>query len=768
MKISIAWVFDHIDTRSISGNWQSIDMIDLINRFNQTTAEIEHYQKIFVPVDTLRLAQVQAYDNTSCSVRDETGTVHALPMRTGIEIGAWYLITVNPTWATLADVGGSRDTILPALMMQESTAAGWKKQFEQTDYIITVDNKSITHRPDMWCHRGFAREIAALLNLPLKPLKDFLAPAEVKTYKTQSVRDETDPWFFAIQANNCSRFAVHHIDAITYAPSLLWMAHRLARVDAKAIDAIVDTTNYVMFDIGQPMHAFDADTLIDDKLLVRTAHAGEQLITLDGQKIEFTSKDLVVADGQQPVALAGIMGSLHSSVTMTTKSVMLESACFDATTIRHNAARHKIRTEASARFEKSLDPNQNIYAIKRFLALLKDSVFVQRQEAIIISLGDLAVPQSIEISHALIEQKLGVSIAPTFVVDTLRKLDFEVTQVGDVYRITIPTFRGTKDIGIKEDIVEEVGRYFGYAQIPSVLPTIQTKPTELHATTRLYAIKQFFAYSCHMRELYNYALFDESFLRSIEWQPTDTLRVLDPVSENWQRLVTSLIPHLFKSIAQNAAEHDLLRFFEFGRVWQSEIEEKKLAGIMFDKKNSIDFYDAKKSIDQLYSILRLPIAWLKIDKPHEPWFAPYQTASLVHDGKQIGMVGKVNPAFLSKITEGDAFIFELDGNFLLHGTSRVQKYQPISKFPDVLRDVSLFMPLQTQVTDILKTLERIDERIVSVTLIDFFERAEWHDKKALAFRFIIRNQHKTMTKEEVDIIWHKVLNVLEAQGGVIR
>lgn len=775
MKISIAWVFDHIDTSSTHGDWQSIDMVDLINRFNQTTAEIEHMQKVSVDVDVLHLAQVQTVSDTTCSVRAETGTTHILPTRNGLEIGQWYLIkqTDSIVWATMHDVGGSRDALMPALMIEESNTKNWKKQFEQTDYIIDVDNKSINHRPDMWGHRGFAREIAAILQLPLKPLKNFLVSAEVESYDYQSPAHDTHkPWMFAIEnESNCSRFAAQHIARVDYKPSLLWMAHRLARVDARAIDAIVDTTNYVMFDIGQPMHAFDADKLADNRLIVRHAQQGEELHVLDGQTIQLKTEDIVVTDGANPVALAGIMGGLYTGVSTTTKSIVLESACFDAATIRQSAARHKIRTEASARFEKSLDPNQNVYAIRRFTALLQNIALPEKVDAPIISLGTLASPKTIEVPHVLIEQKLGVSLKPAFILDILERLSFDVQETNGVYHIIIPTFRATKDIAIKEDIVEEIARYFGYANIPSQLPTIRSKPSDLTPIMRLRAIKQFLAYGCSMRELYSYALYDESFLRTINWQPGKTLTVLDPVSENWERLVTTLIPHLFKAVAHNAAEHDQLRFFEYGRIWDvtcADSEQKKLAGIIFDKKNTIDFYDAKAKIKALCTMLRLTISWVKVDAPDKPWFAPYQTALLMHNGQYIGIAGKVNPAFLHGMTEGDAFVFELDGNFLIHGTPTAQRYLPVSKYPDVSRDISVFMPLTAQVNDILNILTHIDERIVSVNLIDFFEKAEWHDKKALAFNFVLRDHHKTMTKDEVDIIWNKVVHALEKQGAVIR
>lgn len=769
MKLSIAWIFDHIDA-----DWRKIDIPDLVTRFNQTTAEIEGVYKVHTDMNSLFFAQVQEIKADSIILQTDTNKTITLSIRADAQNDSYYLIKKlngENTWARGYDVGGTRDVLIPAIAMDDDLRKNWRQHFEQEDYILQVDNKSITNRPDMWGHRGFAREIAAILDLPLKPFNTFLFDVKVHEFENKAPASVQEPWAIEIEKNSgCNRLALNYIRNVIYTPSLLWMAHRLLRVDARAIDAIVDATNYVMLDIGQPMHAFDADKLPAKKIVVRRAYKKEKLTLLDEQVIELTPDDIVIADGKTPVSLVGVMGGALSGIGLQTKNILLESGHFDPTPIRLSAARHKVRTEASARFEKSLDPSQNIYAIQRFIRLMQDASIGMDVSREVISVGLLSEPKKIMVSHDFIEKRLGTSITPEFVYKTLNKLEFKVDTAGNMYSITVPTFRATKDINIKEDIVEEIGRFIGYGTIPQQMPLMRSKAAELSHLMRLRSIKNLLAYGMQMHELYNYAFYDESFLRQLNWQPSDAASVKDPVSENWQCLVTSLIPHMFKAVVLNHVHHEQLRFFEWGRVWTNHkdiTETKKLAGILFDKK-SISFYDGKALLHQLFNALDLEVDWQQVQHPTQPWWAPYQTAHIMYQGNVVGIAGSVDTLFFNKLAEGTAFIFELDGDFLINTKPEAKRYAPSSKYPEVIRDISMLVPLNRTFQELQTAVAHVDDRIVSIVLIDFFQKAEWQDQKSLAFRFVIRDDHKTLTKEEVDTIYHKVVKVLEKQGATIR
>ncbi len=553
------------------------------------------------------------------------------------------------------------------------------------------------------------------------------------------------------------------------------MLTRLSRVDVRTIDALVDFTNYVMLDLSQPMHAFDADRLASKAITVRRAQNKEKLTLLDDQTIELTDQDLVIADGDQPISLAGIMGGKKSGISRDTTAVFLESANFNATAIRRSAQLHKLRSEASARFEKSLDPNQNTVAIERFLKLLEDAQISFSGSDEILSLGPLMQAQECVVAHAFIEARLGTSIASSFIEHTLHKLDFGVRAEKDgdeiLYHITIPPFRATKDIEIKEDIVEEVGRFYGWSAIIPTLPFIQTEPKPVHAVMQTSRIKHLLSYGLSMRELNSYSFFDESFLKTIAWDPGDTLQVKDPVSENWQRLVTTMVPTLLRAVSRNAADYDELRFYEWARTWSvaaNGTEHKSLAGIFYSKKKKIDFYECKAQLHQLFELLSLTTEWQAIDEQLYPWNDVSQTATIMADGSSIGTAGIVDVAFFKRVADGSAFIFELDAAFLQNYEPAIHRFKPIAKYPPIERDVTALAPLSLTVAQMSYLINGVDDRITAVQLVDMFQKKERGDERAVTFRYRIQDEHTTLTKQQADTISAHVQEVLEKAGAEIR
>jgi phenylalanyl-tRNA synthetase beta chain len=276
-----------------------------------------------------------------------------------------------------------------------------------------------------------------------------------------------------------------------------------------------------------------------------------------------------------------------------------------------------------------------------------------------------------------------------------------------------------------------------------------------------------------MHEIYNYSFFDEEFLNLLKWQPGVQPYVQNPVSENWRRLVSTLIPGLLKAVVSNSNEHDLLRYFESARVWHQHgeiaVDEKKsIAGIFYDKKNDIDFYSMKAELQKLWDLLKLDITWHKIEQPEFPWYAPYQTARLEHNGIIVGIAGKMRPNFLSALCPGDCFMFELNGDFLIHHKDEINQYIPISKYPEMVRDISALIPAKITTDEIIELIKGIDPKIISVSLMDFFEKAEWPGQKAMTYRFIISDAERTLLKEEADEVWERVAAMLKNLGAVIR
>jgi phenylalanyl-tRNA synthetase beta chain len=771
MKLSLAWIFDHIDA-----DWQAIDVAHLVAEFNKKTAEIEDFYAVEVPIDQYTIVTVE--EITPEQVRVQSHELRAaldLPLRSDAQAGTSFLIRNQDThwrWATTVDFGSHKEFLLPALSC-EQTRGIWKRAVEVKDWIIEVDNKSINHRPDLWGHRGIAREVATIFDLPFKPLEKVIAGVPIMEYAKKVAATSDQPFTITLENQAlCKRFAATYIPSLHTQPTPLWMAHRLARVGSRSINATVDLTNYVMLDISQPMHAFDADKISTKALTVRLAKPDETITLLDEEKVALTAHDLVVTDTRHPIALAGVMGGRSCMIDAHTKAVLIESASFDAAAVRKTALRVKKRTEASARFEKNLDPNQNTQAIERFLKLAIDNKLLSPEQITAVrSLGANEPEKSITIAHAYIQEQLGVSLEPTFVISLLKKLGFGVYHNHGHYTITVPTYRGTKDITRKEDIVEEVGRFYGYTNIPAVLPTRKMNAFDLHAVMRMRTIKKVMAYGLSLKEVWHYAFFDEEFLHTLGWKPQKGTQVQSPVSENWQQLVTTLIPGLLKVVGENAVDHEQLGFFEWGRVWHTAsdtiTEKQMLAGCWFGK-SGVDFYEAKARLAALWDALGLTIQWKQFAQPPYPWFAPYQTAQLLYKDTLIGIAGKMHPSYKNALIPGDCFLFELDGDFLLDYRAPIQKFQPLSKYQTVYRDISLLVPCAVTVEQLIERIAHVDPRIVQVELIDFFQKEEWKDQKSITLRYALNDPQKTFTSQEIDELYARIVADLKAVNAIIR
>jgi phenylalanyl-tRNA synthetase beta chain len=783
MKISLNWVFDHI-----KGELSRIDVAQLVSQFIKTTAEIEGWRKVSLNFDKFTIAEVTSITADGVVARStEYNKDYVLAPRADAVVGACYLINHaegETMWATAIHLGGTKDMVLPAIdVAADLRAGGWKSVVESNDYIVEVDNKSINSRPDLWGHRGIAREIAAILDLPLKQIDEFIVQKPVVEYKTSAQATKDMPFSLSIDASDvCKKFAALSIDSVTAKPSQLNMVIRLSRLDSRSIDLLVDATNYVMLDLGQPMHAFDAQALSQKNITVARARSKEKLLLLDGQTLELTPEDVVIADDGVAISLAGVMGGATTGITAKTRSVLLEAANFDAATIRRTAARHKKRSEASMRFEKNIDPNHNTDALGRFLFLLDCAGAVYHAGDTIVSLGQNAPPITITVEHAFIEARLGVTLKSAKIIALLEKLLFTVTEFTKdgmaAYSIVVPSFRATKDIKIPEDIVEEVGRYIGYDSLSRVMPALQLRPSDLHNTYCTRAIKRLLSYGLLMRELYGYSFFDESVLRELAWEPTDFIPIKNPVSENYTRLVTTLQPHMLKSVGENSIHHTQLRFYEWGRVWHMDgdnmIEQKSLTGIFFNQAvvgyDAIDFYAGKALLKRLFDELHIDVLWQSVETTEYSWLVPYQTAALMHGDVRIGIAGMVEQSIVNGLSPagGAAFIFELNADYLLDYKKPVVRFAPLSKYPAVRRDVSMLITASATTDELTRLIQSVDPRIVSVTLIDFFTKAEWQNQKAMTFHVEMCDKEKTLAADDVDAIWNGVIAQLHNQGAVIR
>jgi phenylalanyl-tRNA synthetase beta chain len=789
MKLSLAWIFDHIKTRRA----EDYNVYELLKSLRGSPAEIDSVHEIALTWDDfsmVKIIEISAHSITAESV--EWCKKITLSARADARIGVCFLVKAEEAgcrWATLVDFGGEKEGLAPELWCaQEDIAGGWKKRCEARDYILEVDNKSITNRPDMWGHRGFAREMAALLGLEMVSEELLVASLPIQHYTQKS--GDSAVYRIALDSKTCDRFAGIEVTPVAHAgseklaglhPSLPWMAVRLARVDTRARNLIVDLTNYVMFDVAQPMHAFDAEKISNTALVVRQAHAGEKLALLDDTVIELTPQDCVIADDHEALSLAGIIGGQKSSVHAYTKKIFLEAAHFDGPAIRLTAARFKKRTESSLRFEKVLDPHGNTAAILRYLKLLDDAGVVYTTSGSIISVGPLAPVHTIVVEQRFIMDRLGTTVLSDQAELILKRLGFGV-QVGEsqrgggVYTLTVPTWRASKDVTIKEDIVEEVGRCLGYANINPIMPTRSMTPQDHTQVYFRRSVKQQCAYALFCRESFNYALYDEQFLHKMGYEIQGAASVKNPVSEHWRRLVTSLVPHLIKNVSQNCANEDRLRFFEWARAWHvagvDGVDERiSCAGIFYERNASMDFYEGKAAAQSLFDLLDLLVEWRKPDASRllllQPWMNPHKTAELVCQNQVIGYAGMLADSF-ENAGPGNAFVFEINMSCVMALKPLEHRFEESAKYQPVDLDISMLVPYTTTVADLEEALAHADARIKDIVLLDVFEKDEWKDQRSVTLRCRVQDDEKTMTKEDIDQIQKALTSAVSKRGAQVR
>lgn len=769
MKLSLAWIFDHIDA-----NWQQQDVAEIARRFNKTTAELEHTEAIKHDLTPFFMGTVTAPGSVLLPELKVTAEVK------GAQSGHYLIKKTGDTYrlAAHADFGSEKEGALPPFeATPEQLLGSWRNSWQAHDVIIEVDNKSITHRPDMWGHRGFAREIAAFMGLSMRPVEQFLTEIPVLSYDKTSGSTATCPIIITNEAPQaCSRFTGLYFSKIDNKRCDFFVASRLLNIGARPIDGLVDLTNYLMNDWGRPVHAYDADKLTDSTVTIRMARHNETMKLLGGDEITLTDQDAVIASGQAPVCLAGVRGGLDSGVSATTTRILLEAAQFDAGYIRRSAQRHKNRTDSSTRFEKTPDLDSVAQAAPRFLSLLKQFGYQAELARELISVGKVAEPVTIDVPHAFLETRIGMALVPAQITEILTRLEFGVTLRDGVYHIAVPAFRASKDVKIKEDILEEIVRSIGFDQIEQQLPRILRTPYATLASRRWQKIKHVLAYGLGMTEQQNYALADQPWLESLGVLTAHPLSLINPVAQTHRDMISSLVPGLLKNIRDNHQHRDQLAFFECGRVWSMAngnlAEQRQVAGLFFKKRGELDFYACKRDVTALLTALDLgspdKLTW---QKTMTPWYHEHQAAQILYAGKPVGVIGRLSPALATKLeidAPCDVFMFELDGDFLITEVGSQPRYTPISKFQETYVDLSLMVPLARLASDIVTCLRNVSPLVERVEQIDCFENKSWTDVRSLTYRLWLVSHEKTLEKHEIDAVWQQATQAVGALGAQVR
>ena len=623
------------------------------------------------------------------------------------------------------------------------------------DILFDIDNKSLTHRPDLMGHRGMAREIGAIWD---KEFESNIFAPEITAGKPFPVKIETE---------KCRRFCAIKLKNVTVEPSDISTQARLENVGIRAISNLVDLTNLSLAGFGQPMHVFDADKL-EGGITIRFAKKGEKLLALDGEEYELTIEDIVVADDKKVLSIAGVMGGLESSITEKTKNIVFESANFDATSIRHTSARLGLRSESSMRYEKSLDPEQCLDAIL-WAAAKAQQICTGAQLAS--SVGDV-YPQTTEelfipLDPQLVRKLSGIEISNKEIMASLESLGFEVWAEDDTenFVVKVPSWRATKDIAIAEDLIEEIVRLQGFDAVPSLLPPLSIAPPRRNKLRELEWTLRTLLASKGRNELYLTSFVGPN---DTEWlERTDHVTVQNGANEEYEKLRLTLASNAVRGMESELRTSGKLDFFEIGTVFPDIGKEERnimLFSAEMGKHAPEMFFSQKSEILSLFQAFGVSGNLQKCKTPLSI-FHPAQCADIIVNEEKIGYIAVLHPG--KNPVKGSSVVFtEMNLNLLQNYIEKQEeKYASLSTFPPVRRDISLVVKDATQQTDIEKTMKAAIPFLISIELFDVFEDEEklGSGKKNLAFHLTFQSLEKTLNEADIEEAMKTLFEATENQ-----
>ena len=786
MFLSMNWVSDFVD---LSG----LDIKALIHRFTLSTAEVEDVIVKGEDVSGVIVAEILSVENHPTSKK-----LHLLKVNTGKEIldivcgapnvrvGLRVPLAVDGsivsghkiTPATVggytsygmccseAELGISADNSgLMEITDDIPLGTDIKSVYAIDDIVFEVDNKSLTNRPDLWGHYGIAREFATLTGRPLLPASavELSAYADLPTVPVE-VRDPL-----------CFRYSAIKVENITVHKSPVNMRIRLHYCGSRAINLLADLTNYVMMEQGQPMHAFDLRRV--DAIEVQRYEAPFDFETLDGNTRRIDENMLMICSHETPVAVAGVMGGLRSEIEDDTTSLLLESACFDGVSIRKTSSRLGLRTDASIRYEKFLDPELVKKASARFIRLLLD---IDGGARVISSFTDCYVKKYDEITltmdKAYIDRYTGIDIPMETAVTTLTALGFGVVRDGDDLTVTVPSWRATKDVTIKADLIEEITRIYGYDNFE--IATTKSPLVPIRKPLRKYAedtAKDILVSAWHLHEVHSYIWCDAAKYKNIGIELPNNVKVINAQTPEHAMLRRSMIPTLLSFLAENKDFDDEYGIFEIGhtvnglRADKTCDERKKLGVVLYDR-NASEEEVYLRARDMAATLTEMLLHTEAIFTPangeiDEGWQHPVNTAYIAVNGKKVGVIGVPHPSAKMKLDKkaGIAFL-EIDMDDFVSGGKTAIRYDEPSRFPAITIDLSFladpasidFVALRTDLFKLGGALLR------DVSVIDVFDSEKGNE--SVTFRFAFMSNERTLTKNELTPIYDTILQKMQSLG----
>ncbi len=785
MFLSMNWISDYVD-------FTGLDKLDLIHRFSLSTAEVEN--EIFLKGQDLK--GVVCAEIKSVEAHPESEKLHLLKVdigepdlvdvvcgapnvrvgmktafaKVGAQIGditiaprklAGY--TSNGMCCSEKEIGISDDNSgIMDITDDIQNGTDLKDVYAIEDIVFEVDNKSLTNRPDLWGHYGIAREFAALAGRPLKPLDT----VDLHAYDNLPKVD------MKIEDPLCQRYSCLQVENIHTNVSPVNMRIRLYYCGMRAINFLADLTNYLMLEMGQPMHAFDSRKV--EKIRIKRFPEPFTFQTLDGVERNIDENTLMICNDNTPVAIAGIMGGLDSEIVEDTTTLTLESATFDAASVRKSTVRLAHRTDASMRYEKCLDPEMTVPAIARFVKLLTDT---DKTARVVSSLTDDYAyhypPVTLEFDKAYLDRYTGIDIPNDTVVKTLQSLGFGVKADGDRFSVDVPSYRATKDVTIKADLVEEITRIYGYdnfdvhtAQAP-LYPVRMSEEKTVEDKIKDILVKRFSLYELHS---YVWAYYDDYKALGIEVE--DNIKLINATNPNIETIRKSIVPTQLCQVRTNTAFAPDFGVFEIGRTVDG-LDENNLC--VEHKKLCVTLFSKTKSAETLYFELAKMLSVLADDVKHKSLaFAPmsaihcYQHPRNLNavscDGVTFGEIGLVHPAVSKKIDKKAAIVYaEIDVQAFAQIADAGIHYKEPSRFPGMEIDLSF---VSETFAPIGKAIEAADSPLIQkVEVVDTYRDAAG---KSITTRLTFSHPEKTLTRDEVMGVVDEIIAALAKENIALK
>lgn len=798
MKFSWNWLSDYVDLKGV-------DPMDVANRFTMTVAELEGVEHIGAGLGDIIVGEIVAIDEhpfadklqvivVDVGNRTVKGVSGAPNLYVGMHVPTALPGTVLPgdKVVNAVDLRGvhSEVVILSEKEMGLSddhsgvvdlTDSGAQPghrlvdQFGVEDFVFEVDNKSINHRPDLWGHLGIAREIAAMTGRRFIGI-DSRFEGGSDDLLAVAVDDHKD----------CPRYMAMCYGGIKIEPSPWWIARRLRTVGLRPISNVVDLTNYIMLATGEPMHAFDRRQVGGDTIRVRRAVDGESFRTLDGQDHVLTTNDLLIADANRGVALAGVMGGENSEIADDTIDVVLECANFHPAMIRRTALRHAIRTDSSARFEKSLDPNIAVIAMAEFTRMLANVSKGARPTSRVYDIGGPAKKAiSIALDPAWVSRRLGLDVSVVKIKEILENLGFGVTLGDDgVLAVSVPSWRATRDIKIREDLLEEVGRVIGYDNMPpqpamAAVSLVEREPKR----EMIRRIKRILTAECNYDEIETYSFVSSKLLDYIGYVPENPVKVRNPIADDLASLRTELVLNLLGTMAVNTRNYGDFDLFETGRVFRDQLTDEGIPwqahsiGMMSVRRGVKDpaghqalFLKVRGSVEVLSE--RIGLMGLKFETiaPNRPWMHPMGTVSVSAGSTVIGYVSWLHPATLKALDgRGAVVVAELSLPALLSAPRGPSRFVPVPRFPAVKVDLSLVMNSKMPAGEIAAVISANGGALLkAVDVVDVYSGEPIPElSKSVTYRMTFASNERTLEDAEVQQAMTAITSACKGRGVAV-